>query len=77
MISFPQIIKYIAVTRKHHNPALLKIMIPVHDWREMTGRCVLPDSQLGPGRCSTVYLQDTDTEIADPEHMSSHETGLS
>lgn len=75
MISFPQIIKYMAVTRKHYNLVLLEIMIQVHNWREMTGRRVLSDTQLGPERCSTTHLQDT--EMASPEHMSSHETGLS
>jgi len=77
MIRFPQIIKYIAVTRKLYNLLLLDIMIQVHNWREMTGRLVQSDSQLGPWRCSTIYLQDTDTEMADSEHMSSHETRLS
>lgn len=63
-ISFPHIIEYIAVTRKHHNMLLLEIMMQLHNRQEMPGRCVT-DSQLGPGRWSITFLQDTDAEIAD------------
>lgn len=40
-ISFPHIIEYIAVTRKHHNMRLLEIMMQLHNRREMPGRGVL------------------------------------
>lgn len=36
MISLPQIIKYITVTRKHNNLILLEVMTEVHSQREMT-----------------------------------------